>query len=153
MATYILDASAFLAGVSLCFQGEMIVPSSVREELKYGAGRRRLEETITRGCRVVSPSPEAVADVQERMMGADQGLSPADVDVVAVAMENNGTVVSDDYGIQNTCLALGIPFQPLAEAGVGERWNWGLRCTGCGRWVRESSACPVCGSPVKRKRI
>ena len=153
MAAYILDASAFLAGVSLCFEGELLIPASVQGELMYGAGKKRLEETILRGGKIVSPSQNTLEDVRTRAKGSDQGLSTTDMEVLAVALENSGTVVSDDYGIQNLCIVFDIPFQPLAEKGVGSHWKWGFKCSGCARPLDGPEDCPVCGSQARRKRL
>ena len=153
MPTYVLDASAFLAGVSLYFNGTMLIPEDVEGELEYGRGKRRLEETIIRGAVLASPSKQYVDVVRARMAeGSDQGLSSIDIGVVALALEHHGIVVSDDYGIQNICLAMDIPFQPVAEKGVESHWQWGYRCKGCRRWLDSPEPCNICGSPSVRKR-
>ncbi len=40
-------------------------------------------------------------------------LSPADLDVLAKALEYGATVATDDYAVQNVALHLGLKIEPI----------------------------------------
>ena len=85
------------------------------------------------------------------------GLSEVDIDVLALTIQNEATLHTDDYRLQNICRANDIPFKPVNTKGIKQTWKWSLRCTGC-RATTPASAesrvgeCDVCGSPTELKR-
>lgn len=76
-------------------------------------------------------------------------LSPNDIDLLALALETGGTVVTDDFALQNVAHHLDVPVLPIHQRRAETR-TWRYRCTGCGRYGEELGSCPVCGSPMKR---
>ncbi len=90
-------------------------------------------------------------------------LSDVDVDVLALAIALDATLVTDDYRLQNTMQALQRPTKSVGTTGAKQVWRWELRCTGCratspvpanvDRSKKGSVAdCDVCGSPMNVKR-
>lgn len=90
-------------------------------------------------------------------------LSDVDVDVLALAIALDATLVTDDYRLQNTMQALQRPTKSVGTVGAKKVWRWELRCTGCratspvpanvDRSKKGSVAdCDVCGSPMNVKR-
>jgi UPF0271 protein len=91
---------------------------------------------------------ERVKGVMER--SGDAGvLSSTDAGVLALALDTGGTVVTDDFALQNVAHHLHIPVQPLHQRQAQAR-TWRYRCSGCGRYGDRLGSCPVCGSPMKR---
>ena len=91
-------------------------------------------------------------------------LSDVDLDVLALALALDATLVTDDYRLQNTMQFLDRPTQSVGAAGAKQVWKWELRCTGCrattpvpptvDRTKKGSVAsCKVCGSPMNVKRV
>ena len=75
------------------------------------------------------------------------------VAVLALAVDLGGTVVTDDYSIQNVCRAIGVPYETAMAPGIRDRWTWAYRCTGCGRtWPTWHEACPTCGARLRTAR-
>ena len=77
-------------------------------------------------------------------------LSPTDTEVMALALELEAEVLTDDYSVQNLATYLGIPFRPVGIKAIKEvrRWRW--RCIGCGKvFDKEMPDCPICGSKLK----
>jgi endoribonuclease Nob1 len=149
----VLDASALLTGRQ--FPGELAtVPGVLREIRRHGL-TPQLEAILETQVRVLSPGPAA----QERVRAASedtgdaQRLSPTDRELLALALEQGATLVTDDYSIQNLCRSLAIPYEPVLLPGIQEAWRWTYRCTGCGRtWPEWHEECPTCGSPLKTAR-
>jgi UPF0271 protein len=89
------------------------------------------------------------------------GLSPVDLEILALALELDATLVTDDYRLQNCCLVAGIEHQPVLTEGISERWLWQLVCSGCGAISTEQNIskkrgeygnCGDCGSPYNIRK-
>ncbi len=149
----VLDASALLTGRP--FPGELVtVPGVLREVRRHGL-TPQLEAVLETQVRILEAGPEARKRVQAvaEATGDIQRLSPTDRELLGLALELGGTLVTDDYSIQNVCRTLAIPYEPVLMPGIREAWRWSYRCTGCGRtWPEWHDECPVCGSPLKTAR-
>lgn len=152
----VLDTSALLAGRPLGPGEETLVPTAVVAELKPGGrDRRHLDHLLAAGARTTDADPESRARVRsEAERGGDLSrLSTADIDVLAVALQTGGILVTDDYTVQNVARRLGIDIQGIQMAGITEAYRFVPRCTGCRRMLdAPASECPVCGSPVRMVR-
>lgn len=101
---------------------------------------------------VISPSEESLNLVDEtaKMLGESDRLSPEDKSAIALAIDKNAVLLTDDYSMQNLCKALNIDYFSTWTDGIREVWRWEYRCTGCGRYFsKKQDVCPVCGSPLK----
>lgn len=149
----VLDTSALLAGRPLGPGEDTLVPSAVLEELRPGGrDRRHLDMLLAAGARLVEAAPADRARVREAAVEGGEGgrLSAADVDVIAVALEVGGEIVTDDYTVQNLAKRMNIPTRSIQTKGITESYKFVPRCTGCGRFLdKQYPECPVCGSPVK----
>ncbi len=151
-----MDASALLSGKPPPL-ARLIVPASVLGEVrKRGRDQRAVEYLSDTGrLDVREPSPQARARARDAAArtGDAARLSPADLDVVALALDLGARTATDDYSIQNVCTALGVAFVPMLQPGIREVIEWTYRCIGCRRtFETETKECPVCGSPVKSGR-
>ena len=76
-----------------------------------------------------------------------------DMTVIALALDVNGTVMSDDFSILNLCAVMGIENVPVGTGGIRKVEKWNYRCIGCGKWFKEKAdECPICGSPMRAHR-
>lgn len=150
----ILDTSAFFLTFPLP-GGRWTVPR-VEEELRDLRGKTRFGILRDEGMGVREPSGPSLETVKEAagMSGDLAVLSETDISLLALALDLQGTVVTDDFAIQNTAHRLAIPVRPIIQRRAGAR-AWKIRCTGCGKYFDQASQpgedCPVCGSPLKRK--
>ncbi len=148
MKRYVLDSSAIIEGFVPPGDVELYIPPGVEEEVRDRALNFHLY-------RVVSPSRYNTKLVVKaaKETGDFPSLSNVDMEVLALALQLNATVVTDDYAIQNVAAHLGLEFQGLHQRGIEEvrRWKW--RCTSCGRYYNHYyEECPVCGGELKRVR-
>lgn len=160
----VLDTSALLSGRMTAVPSGFIgvyITTLVRSEITKGAPVRLLENLLDSGLTVRDPLSSDKAEEAASATGDREHLSPADLSVIALAMElEDASVVTDDFRVQNVLSSVGIHFEPAGE--IGERrilttWEWTYRCRGCGRYFKEPQKmddCPVCGSNVRpyRKR-
>ncbi|HID73790.1 MAG TPA: hypothetical protein EYP43_01930 [Thermoplasmata archaeon] len=101
--------------------------------------------------KVVRPSRRSVSAVLETAMatGDDARLSKADVDLLALAIDSQGILITEDYSMQNVAEVLSIPWTSVG-APITEVRRWHYRCKGCLKVFDEPhETCPVCGSDLR----
>ena len=146
----VLDSSAFFTAAA--FEGELFTTSSVISELRDLPSKVRSDLLRESGLRVMDPDRESVSRVRESAVaGGEAGvLSPTDIEVLALALQLQACIVSDDYALQNVARSLKIHVIPLQQKGA-RHIRWKFRCSGCGRYYRGPGECKVCGALIQRK--
>lgn len=150
--TAVLDASAFFRDLPPSGEPRFTTPSVV-EEIRDIGSKLRLERMLAEGLQVRDPSSTAArtAVAEAAARSGDAGvLSPADCDILALALEIGGVLCTDDFAVQNVARTLGVAVRPIQQR-TARHLRWRFRCTGCGRYFREEGVCPICGSVLKRK--
>ncbi|MEI6292408.1 MAG: nucleotide-binding protein [Methanomicrobiales archaeon] len=147
---YILDSSVFFSDFPVEFPA--YTTHSVVAELIDLRSKCRYEVFLASGLIVRQPGQEFLGRVNEAAgrTGDVSVLSPTDFDLLSLALEFNGTIVTDDFAVQNVARKLGISIMPIHQRSARER-VWKFRCSGCGRYFPKTGECPVCGSLIKRK--
>jgi UPF0271 protein len=147
---YILDSSVFFTDYPVLFPA--YTTPSVIGELADLRSKCRFESLAELGLQVREPEAGSVFRIKEAAgMSGDQAvLSPADKDILALALELGGVIITDDYAIQNVAHHLGLGTLPIHQRPARKR-IWKFRCTGCGRYYHNTGECPVCGASIKRK--
>jgi UPF0271 protein len=144
----VADASVFIWGKRP--EGELITVPAVEAELKDITAKSRL---YIFEARVESVSPQSLKAA--RSAAAETGdlkaLSPADLDVLAKALEYKAVLATDDYALQNVALHLGLKIEPIGQPRIKRKLKHVQRCQGCGRSF-EGEACPDCGTPARKKK-
>jgi UPF0271 protein len=151
--TFVLDTSVFI--YSVLISGNMYTVPEVTRELRSSEAGVVLQEYLKDGLKIESPPKTDVEIVTEKAKSTGDylRLSQADIDLLAKALELSGTLVTDDYSIQNVAALLGIETQPIQQARIKRVLKWRRRCVGCGRLYESEAICPVCGSEVKVKPV
>ena len=148
----VLDSSALFSMEDLP-EGDCVCPPGVIDELrKYKDRRLDLWGDMLR---VSDCSPASVEKVKEeaRKSGDLGRLSPVDLTVIALGLDLNGVVYSDDYSIENVCARLGLDYRSVGTGGIKKVEKWNYQCIGCKKWYKEKmDECPICGSPMKAHR-
>lgn len=153
MRNFVLDTSALYEGKPLP-DGEdtefFTTPQCAEEMRKKEVPN--IEFLLESRIIVAYPSEESLnrVDKAAKMLGESDRLSPEDKGVIALAIDKNAVLLTDDYSIQNLCSSLKIEYFSTGTDGIRELWRWEYRCTGCGRYFPDKQdVCPVCGSPLK----
>ncbi len=147
---YIIDTSAILSGKLNISSSDYIFADSVINEIKKGSLEKILDAA---DMDVRSPREKYVeiASIAAKKTGDYSVLSKTDIDVLALAMEYNGIIVTDDYAIQNVARQSGIEYTGSGIEPIMKSIVWKYRCTGCHRiYDKYIEVCPVCGHSVKR---
>ncbi len=159
MGWYVLDTSLLLGGKEPPRDGRWATTPEAAAEIKPG-GRdaRRFEDWKSLGLEIRSAGYEAMDRVAEAGMAAGNlgRLSDADQSLLGLALALQGTLLTDDYTIQDVARRLDIRCVGVNQDGITETKSWKPRCSGCGRWFdapQKGDECPICGSPVKEKLV
>ncbi|HJJ99494.1 MAG TPA: nucleotide-binding protein [Methanocorpusculum sp.] len=135
------------------FYGEFATTPEVVAELRDVTSMMRYEVMQSQGLSLCEPEPAAVATVRAAAMGSGdlRVLSETDISVIALGLALSGTVVSDDFAVQNVCRHLKIPVQNMMQK-KAKLHVWKCICSGCGTEIPAGEMeCTVCGSPPVRR--
>ncbi len=148
---YVLDSSAFIHE----YHTDETIASVplVREELEDESAYR-FDALEGSGMHLHIPDEETVVRIERaaRETGDLEELSETDIRLVATAFELDGTLVTDDYAMQNVAEKLNVNVEVIAREGIEEQRDWRFQCQGCGREFDDHhERCPICGSDLSRK--
>jgi endoribonuclease Nob1 len=146
----VLDASIFFSEFQV--SGEIFTTPSVCDELSDIRSKGNFEKLCAAGLRVVGPERQslervAVAAATSRDTGV---ISATDADLLALALDLDAVLYTDDFAIQNVASVLGVKTTPIQQR-KAKRIHWKYRCSGCGRYFDHDGECLVCGAAIKRK--
>lgn len=164
MRVLVLDASALIMGLDpLGLEYETYsVPEVAAELREQTSPSYRFAMSISlRKLQIRSPTKLSLKEVlgKATKLGDQIALSPADVNVLALALDlhkdgMSPIVVSDDYALQNVAEEFGLSYQSLATLGIREKFDWVRYCPACfRRYSGELQICQVCGTKLKRKPL
>ncbi len=149
----IADASLFIIRKRL--EGSVITVPSVVLELRDENARTTLE---LMNVKVEPPLKTFIKDVRTKagITKDSEELSDTDIDILAKALEYSGreetVLVTDDFAVQNTAIQLGIKVMPAGQRKIKDVLLWEKQCIGCKRRFSDGDECPVCGSPLEKRR-
>ncbi len=146
----ILDTSFFF--YDLTVDGELYTCQSVIDELRDLRSKSRFDVLYTQGLTVAVPSAENIEKVKaaSRKSGDAGIVSGTDCDILALALDFDAVLWTDDFAIQNVAGILGVQTAPIIQR-KAKHIHWKYRCSGCGRYFDHDGECLICGSVIKRK--
>jgi Predicted nucleic acid-binding protein, consists of a PIN domain and a Zn-ribbon module len=155
MEYYIADSAVFIMGSGIEPYRIITIPSVVNE-LKSSEAAMRFDLARESGARVEMPEDsfrEKILQVANETKDCEE-LSSTDIDILAKALEYKGSSVllTDDYAVQNVAKVLRLEVKPVAQKRIKDVLVWQKQCTGCRRKFDSGDVCPVCGSPLKKRR-
>jgi len=155
---YVLDSTAFYAGIPYQGSGRYFTTYLVLEEVKHHSVGSSLIHTRVQ---VTEPSSDSVAKVKSiaSRTGDMGGLSQTDISLLALALDlsqvdGGVNLVSDDFAVRNVADVLSIPLAKTSlKGGEWKNITWKIYCRGCGKQYTNPklTVCPVCGTQLARK--
>ena len=152
-----LDTVALLTWPLESLADGLCVSGQLQEVARHAPERALILEN--QGPRFESPSQRGLAAARAAAMqtGDLSGLSSVDLEILAIALEHNIELVTDDYRLQNICTHISHPWSGVVQDGITETWSWTLKCRGCGREHPASPSerknahgqCQECGADLR----
>ena len=156
MKPKVLDASAIIHGYNpVIEEGEHYTTPEVLEEIE--SMKIIVEQALSFGkLKIMSPDEESIKKVKEIVKKTGDALSQQDISILALALNLNAILYTDDYGIQNVAKKLNIEVRGIAYKPTDKDFVWRKVCEGCKKLYPadyDADVCEICGSPLKRKMV
>ncbi len=153
---YVLDSSCFINTNSLNFEeSETYTTPSVIKELKDFKSKALLNIINPE---IIKPKKECLRIVKEKAKktGDINVLSETDIEVIALGIEIEGIVVSDDFDVQNICEELRIDWRSISGTNIKKLFKREKYCPACGKKFKntfEGNICNICGHKLKYRVV
>lgn len=153
---FVLDASAFYSGIPFLSSDCYYTTTRVFEEIKHiRSSFSAVDALLDSGnLKLIDPSVRSITaiKVQAKKSGDYAKLSLADVSIIALALELNGTLISDDYSIANVSKLLGVSVKAIGNRGIRRVRKWINFCSACGKaYGPDVKECHNCGNALRRR--
>jgi UPF0271 protein len=153
----ILDASAFYAGVPFRSSNDCYTTSLVYDEIRHIKKNHDALGTLLETNRLKIREPDKESTKNAIIAAKDTGdfpqLSKQDISIIALCIEMNGEIISDDFAISNVVKNLGLKISPIMTQGIKDVGKWIHYCPGCRTNHPNKKECPMCGTLLKRKLL
>jgi len=152
-----LDATAFYAGIPFSSQSTHYVTTLVFDEIKHIKKNHNALQILIDSNRLLVRQPQA--DFQERVekcaqkTGDIHSLSKQDISCIALSLELNTELISDDFAVLNVSNKLGINTIPLMTNGIKVVGKWIFYCPACKKDFSDEKNCLLCGNKLKKKLV
>lgn len=148
---YVLDASALFS--RHIPENNCYITPEVVLEIKDQRSKDAVEGYISAGKIIIlTASEDAISTVQIALKTTGDNISGPDMSIIALAIDKNATIISDDYGIQNVASTIGVSWISPKTEGISKVLVWKKKCVACGKIYNSTytDSCNVCGSELKR---
>jgi rRNA maturation endonuclease Nob1 len=156
--SFILDSTAFIRLDFPILQSlenaRFFTTPSVKEELKDFRSRMNLDTMLhTNKLTFVSPDPKKIKTITERLRKIDpiRKLSHTDIEILTLAWEENGVLITNDFSIQNAAHQFKIETKVISGKKINFTRRGLLKCTSCNKTYKSrEDSCPECGGNLKQ---
>ena len=144
---FILDTCAFFTQKHP--EGEFLTVPGIENEIVNKQSKQYFQNMLSIKLKVSKANENSykIVKKQAKETGDYDVLSKIDLDIIALGYESKGTIVTDDFAIQNVALALELKFVSCSDKIITEKRFWRYKCTACNHKEKEKRKdCPVCGN-------
>ena len=152
-----MDATAFYAGIPFSSQSTHYVTTLVFDEIKHIKKNHDALQILIDSNRLLVRQPQV--DFQERVekcaqnTGDIHSLSKQDISCIALSLELNTELISDDFAVLNVSNKLGINTIPLMTNGIKVVGKWIFYCPACKKDFSDEKNSLLCGNKLKKKLV
>jgi UPF0271 protein len=93
------------------------------------------------------------AKIHAKKTGDIQSLSEQDISCIALSLELNAELISDDFAVSNVSKDLGINIIPVMTKGIKIVGKWIFYCPACKKDFSNEKICSFCGNILRKKLI
>ena len=155
MAFRVLDSSAFYAGIPFSSSEPSVTTSHVYNEIKHIKKDHDAVQILieTRRLKISDPDHRFIITVNNaaKKSGDLPNLSQEDVSIIALSLQLNAELITDDFAVSNVAKNLNIKVIPVMTSGIKNVVIWKYYCPGCKTNFSKVTECPRCGNRLKRK--
>ena len=149
---FILDTCAFLTQKHPT--GEFVTVPGIKTEIVNRQSLQYFENMLATHLKVMKAQKDSydVINKEAKETGDYDVLSKVDIDILALGYECKGTIITDDFAIQNVALALEVKFLSCSGKVISEKRAWRYKCTACNHKEKvKLKNCSVCGNEEIRR--
>ncbi len=155
MVFRVLDSTAFYAGIPFSSNEPSYTTSLVYNEIEHIKKDHSAIQILIETKRLMICDPEhqfvITANNAAKKSGDIPNLSDEDISIIALSLQLNAELVTDDFAISNVAKNLGIKVIPVMTNGIKNVITWKYYCPGCKTNFSKITECPRCGNRLKRK--
>ena len=155
MVSKILDATSFYAGIPFASKEKHYTTHLVYEEIKHIKKQHGAVNTLVELGRLelLDPKKQFIEKVtlKAKQTGDFTELSNGDISVIALSLQLNGDIITDDFAVSNVAKQLGINTLPVMTSGISKILQRSLYCIACEREFASGRHCPICGTTLKKR--
>ena len=155
MVFRVLDSTAFYAGIPFSSNEPNYTTSLVYNEIEHIKKDHDAVQILIETKRLMICDPEhqfvITANNTAKKSGDIPNLSDEDISTIALSLQLNAELVTDDFAVSNVAKNLGIKVIPVMTNGIKNVITWKYYCPGCKTNFSKITECPRCGNRLKRK--
>ena len=143
----ILDTCAFFTQMHP--NGKIATVKNIEDEIINRQSKQYYSNLKSKGLKIIEPVTESLDFIKEKAKetGDLDVLSLTDIKILALSYELQGTIISDDFAIQNVSLYNGLEVISCSGKKIKEIRMWKYRCSACKLVTdKKSETCNICGS-------
>ena len=157
MAFRVLDSSAFYAGIPFSSNEPSYITPLVYNEIDHIKKDHDAIHILIETKRLTVNEPEdkfvtAASDAAKKS-GDFSNLSDEDISTIALSLQLNADLVTDDFAVSNVAKSINIKVIPVMTNGIKNVVIWKYYCPGCKTNFSKITECPRCGNKLKRKAM
>ena len=157
MAFRVLDSSAFYAGIPFSSNEPSYITSLVYNEIEHIKKDHDAIQILIETKRLTINEPEdrfvtSTIDAAKKS-GDFSNLSDEDISTIALSLQLNADLVTDNFADSNVAKSINIKVIPVMTNGIKNVVIWKYYCPGCKTDFSKLTECPRCGNKLKRKAM
>ena len=131
VAGEVVDTSALISWPLEMLFGSLASPRQRNELTANYPERLDIIDAIDINWR--NPNKESIEKIMHisKETGDIAGLSETDIEIIALAMEYDCVLITDDYRMQNIAEYSKIKWRSVNTDGIKDIWKWEIVCIGC----------------------
>ena len=152
-----LDSSAFYAGIPFSSNEPSYITSLVYNEIEHIKKDHEAIQILIETKRLTINEPEdrfvtSTIDAAKKS-GDFSNLSDEDISTIALSLQLNSDLLTDDFAVSNVAKSINIKVIPVMTNGIKNVVIWKYYCPGCKTDFSKLTECPRCGNKLKRKAM
>ena len=157
MGFRVLDSSAFYAGIRFSSNEPSYITSLIYNEIEHIKKDHDAVRILIETKRLIinDPDEQFIITVNDaaKKLGDFSNLSDEDISTIALSLQLNAELVTDDFALSNVAKNLNIKVVPVMTDGIKNVVTWAYYCPGCKTNFSKVTECPRCGNRLKRKPV